>query len=81
MAHFIFLFFFLWQTYEKKYGERTLTLELPPLPVRVRMLLAGPHLHLSERRFIMDDPQEPAVIVRDYIPMSKTWMLVISYTQ
>ena len=45
------------------------------------MLLAGPHLHLSERRFIMDDPQESAVIVRDYIPMSKTCMLVISYAR
>ena len=79
MAHFIYyLFIFSVINLRKNICERTLTLELLPLPIRVRTLLAGPHLHLSERRFFMNDPQEPVLIVRYYIPMSKTWMLVVT---
>ena len=77
---YLFWFFSVKKLRKNKYGVRTLTLELPPPSIRVRTLLAGPHLYLSERRYFMDDPQVPTLIVRDYIPMSKTWMLVINCT-
>ena len=51
----------------------------PPHLIRVRSLLAGRHLQLSECTYFMDDHQVPAPVVRDYIPMSKTWMLIMSY--
>ena len=60
---YLFCFFFCKKPAKKNYGVRTLTFELPPPPIRVRTLLAGPHLHLSERRYFMDDPQVPALIV------------------
>ena len=80
---YLFCLFFCNKPAKKILACVSLHLNLPPPPpphlMRVRTLLAGPHLQLSERTYFTDDHQVPAPIVRDYIPMPKTWMLITSY--